>query len=233
MHDRGDCHRCSFCRASHHDVAKLIAGPEVNICDACVDIFYRILTSNSTDESEPGAKNISSRADCDFCGKRRDEVRTLAGNSVCAICDECIALCSEIVDEEDSRHNRPPRDRRPALPEDLWERIEEVAKFRINSESAFYIYVRLAVDSAKQEEFVKTWRRRLSAALILDGAKAVSYVYGGTSGSKARWAVVAHNNVRFHELGGDTKLVVDKMHEAGVLLRKATWYFLDGACQSV
>jgi ATP-dependent Clp protease ATP-binding subunit ClpX len=34
---------CSFCRKSEHAVAKLIGGPGVHICDACVGICNRIL----------------------------------------------------------------------------------------------------------------------------------------------------------------------------------------------
>ena len=37
---------------------------------------------------------------CSFCGKPKDQVRRLvAGPGVC-ICDECIELCKEIVDDE-------------------------------------------------------------------------------------------------------------------------------------
>ena len=34
---------CSFCGLSQHDVAKLIAGPSVYICDECVDLCVNIL----------------------------------------------------------------------------------------------------------------------------------------------------------------------------------------------
>ena len=32
---------CSFCGKSHHEVAKLIAGPDVFICDECVGLLRR------------------------------------------------------------------------------------------------------------------------------------------------------------------------------------------------
>ena len=35
--------RCSFCDKTQDDVAKLIAGPSVYICDECVDLSYEIL----------------------------------------------------------------------------------------------------------------------------------------------------------------------------------------------
>ena len=34
---------CSFCGLSHHDVAKLISGPSVFICDECVGLCVKIL----------------------------------------------------------------------------------------------------------------------------------------------------------------------------------------------
>jgi ClpX C4-type zinc finger len=39
---------CSFCRKSASKVAKLIAGPGVHVCDACVDLCNDILASRPT-----------------------------------------------------------------------------------------------------------------------------------------------------------------------------------------
>ena len=36
---------------------------------------------------------------CSFCGKPQDQVRLVAGPGV-YICDECIALCEDIIREE-------------------------------------------------------------------------------------------------------------------------------------
>ena len=38
---------------------------------------------------------------CSFCGKTQDQVRKLiAGQNGIYICDECVELCNEILDEE-------------------------------------------------------------------------------------------------------------------------------------
>src|SRR5512136_1578403 len=38
---------------------------------------------------------------CSFCGKNQDQVRRLiAGPGAVYICDECVDLCREIIDEE-------------------------------------------------------------------------------------------------------------------------------------
>ena len=50
---------------------------------------------------------------CSFCGKSQDQVqRLIAGPGGVYICDECVDLCREIIEEE---HNHSPRTR-PATP---------------------------------------------------------------------------------------------------------------------
>src|SRR5712691_8110195 len=45
---------------------------------------------------------------CSFCGKRQDQVKKLiAGPTRVFICDECVTLCREIIDEEFSGTPRP------------------------------------------------------------------------------------------------------------------------------
>ena len=47
---------CSFCSKSRNDVIKLIAGPEVYICNECVDLCYGII--NEDTEREEVIKDI-------------------------------------------------------------------------------------------------------------------------------------------------------------------------------
>src|SRR5919202_3375180 len=50
---------------------------------------------------------------CSFCGKSQDQVRRLiAGPGAVYICDECVDLCREIIDEEAA----PPTAAKPRLP---------------------------------------------------------------------------------------------------------------------
>ncbi|MCU0615264.1 MAG: ATP-dependent Clp protease ATP-binding subunit ClpX, partial [Desulfobacterales bacterium] len=37
---------------------------------------------------------------CSFCGKNQTEVKKLIAGPAVYICDECIQLCSEIIEEE-------------------------------------------------------------------------------------------------------------------------------------
>jgi len=57
---------------------------------------------------------------CSFCGKRQDQVRKLiagGGRPGTFICDECIRLCNEILDED----GIPPRPAtEPSKPHRRW-----------------------------------------------------------------------------------------------------------------
>jgi ATP-dependent Clp protease ATP-binding subunit ClpX len=53
---------CSFCGKSQHEVAKLIAGPAVFICDECTGLCQNILAA----ETESDAKRDAAAAKPDF-----------------------------------------------------------------------------------------------------------------------------------------------------------------------
>jgi ATP-dependent Clp protease ATP-binding subunit ClpX len=48
---------CSFCGKSQHEVAQLIAGPTVFICDECVDLCGTIVTEKR--ERDKGSAETS------------------------------------------------------------------------------------------------------------------------------------------------------------------------------
>jgi len=45
VREEGVIASCSFCRKPDNQVAKLIAGPGVYICDECVDLCRQIISS--------------------------------------------------------------------------------------------------------------------------------------------------------------------------------------------
>jgi hypothetical protein len=52
-------------------------------------------------ENDDGQRELSSElARCAFCGKRARDVRKIITGPTSAICDECVDLCVEILDEE-------------------------------------------------------------------------------------------------------------------------------------
>ncbi|MCK4690482.1 MAG: AAA family ATPase, partial [Desulfuromonadales bacterium] len=47
-----------------------------------------------------GSKDENGQLTCSFCGKSQDEVKKLIAGPTVYICDECIELCNDIIDEE-------------------------------------------------------------------------------------------------------------------------------------
>src|SRR6476661_8131634 len=65
---------------------------------------------------------------CSFCGKRRREVRKLISGPRVFICDECVALCNDIIAKEEAAE-RPKHPR----PREIW---DELNKYVIGQDRA-------------------------------------------------------------------------------------------------
>jgi Clp amino terminal domain, pathogenicity island component/ClpX C4-type zinc finger len=99
---------CSFCGRGGLDVDHLVAGPGVFICDRCVHDASELDAREPTPTASTRLKAVADEAAvCDFCGKRADAVERLVAGPEALICDECLALCREIHEEE---LNHPPPD---------------------------------------------------------------------------------------------------------------------------
>ena len=73
---------CSFCRRSNEEVAKLVAGPRVYICDECVAIAARIMQDDGANMLGPA--NVESGFFKTFVDRLRSLVRP---NREIARCD--------------------------------------------------------------------------------------------------------------------------------------------------
>ena len=51
-------------------------------------------------------KHDDSRLKCSFCGKSQDQVKKLIAGPEVYICDECVDLCNQILDEEFYEENQ-------------------------------------------------------------------------------------------------------------------------------
>src|SRR3989338_1549500 len=69
------------------------------------------------------AKHEDTRLKCSFCGKTQDQVKKLIAGPGVYICDECVDLCNEILDEElfdsSSQAQRQSREQSIPLIEDI------------------------------------------------------------------------------------------------------------------
>lgn len=88
---------CTFCGRPPAEVAKLIAGPNVYICDACVTHAEGVGKKGSTRGAFVSVKGLTAR--CAFCGKTRREGRPLIATADAKICGDCLRLCRQILDD--------------------------------------------------------------------------------------------------------------------------------------
>ena len=79
---------CTWCDRPPGEVAKLVAGPNVYICERCVREMER--TMNDTAAGRGAGK-------CSFCRKRATATRRVAATPAAAVCGECLALCREFM----------------------------------------------------------------------------------------------------------------------------------------
>jgi Clp amino terminal domain, pathogenicity island component/ClpX C4-type zinc finger len=91
---------CSFCCRGGLDVDHLVAGPGVFICDRCVRDAIALAAQKPTPGPSAGLKIVADEAMCGFCGKSAPQVEQLVAGPEAVICDECLALCREIHEEE-------------------------------------------------------------------------------------------------------------------------------------
>src|SRR5215469_2449471 len=104
---------CTFCGKQQNQVRKLIAGPNVYICEGCIDLAKSVIGTGEAARTALGpitaASDDEQRARCSFCGKNRNQADGLAvvptvtagkTSASAAICSQCLGLCDEIIAEE-------------------------------------------------------------------------------------------------------------------------------------
>ena len=90
---------CTFCSRPPSEVAKLVAGPNVFVCDRCIGELERALAGTSSrSESRMLLAGPRARARCSFCGKSRTADRPIAGVSEASACRDCVSTCRRIID---------------------------------------------------------------------------------------------------------------------------------------
>ena len=90
---------CTFCGRPPSEVGKLVAGPNVYICDGCVSDAERATGGRSSGKVTK-AKGALPR--CSFCGKRAAPERTVVGASAGKICSDCLRITRQIMNERTS-----------------------------------------------------------------------------------------------------------------------------------
>jgi hypothetical protein len=91
---------CTYCGQPPSQVQKLIAGPNVFICDGCVAAAARVLVPDGVDAAPFAAQRGRARTGCSFCGLKPAALAVAAEASVCA---DCLRLCREILEQKGGR----------------------------------------------------------------------------------------------------------------------------------
>lgn len=81
--------RCSFCNKTQNEVSKLIAGPNVYICEECVDLCVDILKQELSKKPQ----------DCRLCGltKEMQEMSRVPGRG--PICSDCLQVVRGMIEK--------------------------------------------------------------------------------------------------------------------------------------
>lgn len=62
---------------------------------------------------------------CSFCGRTQDEVRKLIAGPGVYICDECVALCEDILSEDEEIKRQKDENLVPLTPEEIKKKLDE------------------------------------------------------------------------------------------------------------
>src|SRR5262245_58908793 len=98
---------CTWCGRPPSEVAKLIAGPRVYICDACIADAERAARGRGTAGSFALAKRASIRRRCAFCGRTAGTNRPILSASAGHVCEACLQTCRQIADSSPASIDKP------------------------------------------------------------------------------------------------------------------------------
>ena len=106
-------------------------------------------------------RNIEDKIRCSFCGKSQEQVRKMiAGPNGAFICDECVEVCTEIIEEEFEEEEN-------VQPEGM---AEEIHLYKLEELKAFLDEYVIGQDEAKKVLSVAVYNhyKRITAPLDLD-----------------------------------------------------------------
>jgi ATP-dependent protease Clp ATPase subunit len=91
---------CACCGKTRPEAARIVKGPGLGICDACVQLAADAFTRPVDERRLPcGARQRTLRAitSCSFCGTTSDEPASFAALAKGSICADCVQLCIAIL----------------------------------------------------------------------------------------------------------------------------------------
>ena len=102
---------------------------------------------------------------CSFCGKGQDEVKKLIAGPAVYICDECIELCNEIVEEEYEKDVRSGKKGEFSTPSALKERLDDYVIEQEQAKRILSVAVSASCNCFSRLSRYSVWRcSRISAS---------------------------------------------------------------------
>ncbi len=89
---------CTWCGRPPSEVEKLIAGPNVYICGACVEAAEKTAGGRGGAGPFSRIRKQSVAQRCAFCGKRASGSRALVTSAAGHICSDCLHVCRDILE---------------------------------------------------------------------------------------------------------------------------------------
>jgi len=93
---------CSFCGRAEIKPGKFVAGPNLCICNQCIEQASLALLDLSEDENHRFQAKAQDSVRCDFCGKKPKEVWRLLTANDKNICSECVEICNDVLGDTDA-----------------------------------------------------------------------------------------------------------------------------------
>jgi hypothetical protein len=87
---------CTWCHRPPSEVTKLVAGPNIYICDACVTAASSV-GSGTLKKAPLKLAKAGLLERCTFCHKRSSNTRVVVTGPEANICSECLRVCREIM----------------------------------------------------------------------------------------------------------------------------------------
>jgi ATP-dependent Clp protease ATP-binding subunit ClpX len=70
------------------------------------------------------SKESTDKLNCSFCGKGQDDVKKLIAGPSVYICNECVDLCNDIIEEEVKSEEVDPLEELPS-PLDIYQQLDD------------------------------------------------------------------------------------------------------------
>lgn len=91
---------CTWCGRPPSEVSKLVAGPNVYICDACLGTAEAASARPVTVGSSHPLRRVKegARDRCSFCSRRQSATRSVVAGPAANICNDCMRITRSFMD---------------------------------------------------------------------------------------------------------------------------------------